>query len=394
MDDAGIFHEAMAGEGGRLDTSAIDPTTAAGLDHAARRARGFLQSAAEALPGMPPIHFDYVDSWDFNAVAFGCKGRYFIGVYRGAVATLALLFDRMLADREVLPFVGSPQEEAAVLPLLPDIGTNYKRTVASVPTFPGPQDPARRATARKLTELTLDFLTAHEFAHVANRHVDFASEKLGVSAIQEVGGAPRTPDGTELPLINQTMEMDADGTAVMLSLGSEWGKVAGSFPRPGPPWTEFYGHPGMVSLQWSWAVSSLFRVFGEARLADEDDRKSHPPPRLRSVMAHQAAGRVPRPPGLGTHSALVGDEAYGIPPSVRAGGLDVEGAFSRLTGRPDATEGLDDAWGDAGESQARRLRMYWRTTLKRELLGFAHQPLGSYGGPDRGPVGSEGRGSR
>jgi hypothetical protein len=137
------------------------------------------------------------------------------------------------------------------------------------------------------------------------------------------------------------MEMDADGTAILMSLGSEWGKVAGYFPRPGPPWTEFYSYPGMVSLQWSWAVSSLFRIFGDARLADEDvTQGSHPPPRLRSVLVLQAAGRVPRPQGLRTHSTLVGDEFYKIPLPIQAAHLDVEKIFSQLTGMPEATGGL------------------------------------------------------
>ena len=208
------------------------------------------------------------------------------------------------------------------------------------------------------------------------------------SAIEEVGRAAWVPEIPESALINQTVEMDADSTAVLISLGSEWGKVAGYFPRPGPPWTEFYSYPGMVSLQWSWAVSSLFRIFGDARLADEDvTQGSHPPPRLRSVMVQQAAGRVPRPQGLRAHSTLVGDEFYKIPLPIQAAHLDVKKIFSQLTGRPEATDGLDDAWGDVGKSQMYRLQDYWRTTLKGELAQFAYQPLSRYGDSDEEATG-------
>jgi hypothetical protein len=329
---------------------------------------------------MPPIHFDFIDNWQFNAVAFRHDGRYFVGINRGAVATLAVLFDRMLADPQVLPFIGDSVEEVADLPLLPGIGTDFERSVASVPTFPRPRNCVRQLTARKLVELALDFLTAHEFAHIANGHVDYMEENQGISAIDEVSGAARTPGIQESALTSQAMEMDADGTAVLISLGSEWGKVTGSFPRPGPPWTEFYDYPGRVSLQWSWAVSSLFRIFGEARLTDGDvTLEPYPRPRLRSVMVQQAAGRIPRPQGLHTHPALVNDELHNIPLTIKAAHLDVERIFSQLTGRPEATEGLDDAWGDVGKSQMYRLQDYWRTKLKGELLGFAHQPLSSYG---------------
>ncbi len=382
MDDADIFHEAVADDGGRLDTGSLDPALAGGFNYVAERARGFLRTAAAALPEMPQVHFDFIDNYRFNACAFQLKGRYFIGVTRGTVATLVLLFDRMLADPEILPFIGNAEEEVATLPLLPDIGLDFEGSVASVSTFPRPQNPVRRSTANKLAELALDFLTAHEFAHVANGHVDYIEEKQGISAIEEVSGAAWMPRIRQIALTRQTMEMDADGTAVQLSLGSEWGKVAGYFPRTGAPWTEFYSYPGIVTLHWSWAVSSLFRIFGEARLTDVDvTLEPYPRPRLRSVMIQQAAGRVPRPGGLREHSTLVGDEFYKIPLPVQAAYPDVEHAFSRLTGKPEATEGLDDAWGDVGKSQMNRLQDYWRTKLKGELTTFTHQPLSDYGDP-------------
>ena len=96
-------------------------------------------------------------------------------------------------------------------------------------------------------------------------------------------------------------------------------------------------------------------------------------------MIQQATGRVPRPQGLRTAPPLVGDEPHNIPAAIKAAHLDVERIFSQLTGKPEATEGLDDAWGDAGKRQIDRLQDYWRTRLKGELLKFAYHPLSSYG---------------
>jgi hypothetical protein len=179
---------------------------AATLYHAVVKAQGFLRTAAMALPGLPPIHFDFIDNLGFNAKALRYDGRYFIGVYRGTVATLAVLFDRLLADPEILPFIGDAEAETSDLPLLPDIGIDFVQSVDSVPTFPRPRDPARRAAAQKLAELALDFLTAHEFAHIANGHLDYMTKAQGISAIDETGGQlPRAPIERELALINQAM---------------------------------------------------------------------------------------------------------------------------------------------------------------------------------------------
>jgi hypothetical protein len=379
MDDKDIFHEAVADQGGRLDTGSLHPATAEGLSYAARRARGFLKAAAEARPGMPAIHFDFIDNWEFNASAFLVDGKYFIGVHRGAVATLGVLFDRMLADPRVLPFVGDSDGEAPDLPHLPNIGTDFARTIASVPPFTRPRDPSRQSVAGKLMDTAFDFAVAHEFAHIANGHLDYIAARQGIAAIDELGEVGDDPDAA---LLSQTMEMDADGTAARVSLGSEWAKIAGVSPRPGPPWNEVYDYPGIISLLWSYAVSALFRTFGDARLTVPDAAlENYPSPRLRSAMVQLETAWAPRPEGL-THPSLVGDAHHGIPMPMKAAYLDVEKIFSILTGMPEAPEGANDAWGSVGKSQMQRLRDFWDTRLKAELAAFAHQPLTSY--TDRG----------
>ena len=378
-DSAAIFDEATADDGGRLDTATLHPNVAESMNYVAHRARGFLQNAAAVVPEMPPIHFDLINNLQFNAVAFQREGRYFIGMNRGAVSSLAVLFDRMLADPEVLPFIGDPREETADLPLLPNIGLDFERSFATVPEFPGPQSPFRQATALRLWELALDFLTVHEITHIANGHVDYLRNRQGVSAIEEAGRPAWASSSSEYKLTHQTMEMDADAMAVHISLENEWGRVTGKYPRRSPEWEWIYDRPGVVSLQWSWAVSTLFRLMGDARLVGgEITQEIYPRPRLRTVMVQQAAGQVERPEGLQDHSALVGEDFYNIPPAIKAASLDVEGIFSRLTGKPESPEGLDDAWGAVGRSQICRLQEHWQTKLRDELLEFAYQPLLSY----------------
>lgn len=370
-EDEILFNESVSRYGGRLDTAGLDPNLAHSLDYVAGRARGFLQTAASAVPALPPIHFDFVDNYEVNARAFEKHGRYFIGFYRGAVALISVLFDRMLADPQVLPFIGKAQDEAAGLPPLPDLVPEFVRSFTSVPSFTPPRDPARHMSAELLKAVAFDFLIAHEFAHIANGHLGHVNYYRGLSAVDELGGATDGRDISEGNLVSQTMEMDADATAVRLSLGSEWGKVVGKYARPGPGWDELYDRPGLVSLHWAWATLSLFHLFDQVRQAGRE----HPPPRLRSVMAQQAAGRVPRPEGLQTHSTLLGNESDNIPETIKAAAYDVENMFSIVTGKPEWRERLDEAWGDVGESQISRLQNYWRRILHTELLDFTYHPL-------------------
>ena len=153
----------------------------------------------------------------------------------------------------------------------------------------------------------------------------------------------------------------------------------GTFPRPGPEWDYVYDRPGIVSAQWAWAVLTLFRLFGEARLVGGDVTVDpYPGPRLRSVMVQRAAGRTPRPRELREHPALVGDDLHKIPASIRAAQPQVEEMISQVTGRPEDTKGLDDAWGTVGEAQMRRLLICWRSKLRPQLLTLAYQPLSNY----------------
>src|SRR4051794_38984782 len=118
----------------------------------------------------------------------------------------------------------------------------------------------------------------------------------------------------------------------------------------------------MVMTIWSYAVSSIFRLFGVNRLIGGDVTQEHyPRPRLRAVMAQEETGRLPRPEGLEYFPPFVGDEDHKIPLTITASYRIVEMDFSKITGKPEEPEGIEDAWGDIGKAQMQRLEDYWRT---------------------------------
>lgn len=384
MDDADVFHEAFRVYGGRVDPKQLPPPTAAAFEYQMGRARGFLQSAAKALPHLPPIYFDFFNASEFNAFAHRHRHprMYLIGVSRGAMGTLAVIFDRMLADPQILPFIGDPSVEDARLPLIPNLGGDYIRSVESLPAFSAPRDPVRFNYARKLGELAFDFMVAHEFAHIANGHVDHHWATHGTGFIDELGvsvSSSATTSLAEAALIRQTEEMDADATAVRISLGSEWGRIVGINPGPGGFWADHYSYPGQVNLLWSCAVSSICRIFGDARLTSGNPTaEAYPRWRLRSFMIQQQTRRLPRPGDLRSHPSMASEGPEGVLLTLMAACRDVEKFFPMMTGLPQETEGFDEAWGEAGTQQMQRLTDYWRKRLRGNLSKFAYHELDSY----------------
>ena len=99
MDDTEIFDRFMKSRGGRLPRSIIP-------EEQWKNSYGFITDIAEKLiasardivPGLPPIHFDFIHNQNIGAAAFKAEGRYFIAFNTGTRYMLELIFCRMLSD--------------------------------------------------------------------------------------------------------------------------------------------------------------------------------------------------------------------------------------------------------------------------------------------------------
>lgn len=372
-----VFHDIVRDQGGRVDEASLPSSVGQGLAYVAHRARGFLASAAEANSQIPAIHFDLVDNYSLNAFATRWEDQYFIGINRGTVAILALVFDRLLADRSVLPYFGQVEREAESLPLMPALGPNFFRSVTGVDFFQPPRDPSRRAISQRLTEMALDFIVAHEFAHIANGHVDFLHGTYGIGRIEEVcAHASEDPKGNGT-LHRKTLEMNADEVATVFTLVNEWKRCLHRLPRRGPVWDDIYDHPGMVTMLWSYAIAVLCRIFGDMRLQRGTAVASdYPTWRLRSVMIQQATGKIQRPADW-MRSGIMPNEDVGhsIPLVALASFKGVEADFAAVTGLPISRAGLDDAWSNLGQSEIEEMECAWTREIRPSLESMAFQPL-------------------
>lgn len=107
-----------------------------------------------------------------NAVATIEDDHGLVAIHDGTVHILVDLFHAMLSRSELFPWIGNPGLEESQFE---QIQISDRGIVAgpdrhpSVPRFPA-RDPERQRFAMMLTQLTLDFVFAHEAAHVVAGH--------------------------------------------------------------------------------------------------------------------------------------------------------------------------------------------------------------------------------
>jgi hypothetical protein len=367
MTDLEAFEEAANSHGGhRSKTETFGQQARMVFDSYAYRARSFISSAQKALPKMPPIYFDYLADPEVNAAAYPKRhGRHIIGVTDGAVCIIRLVFFRMLSDPLVLPEIGSVSQELMNLPVMSDFEANAEQALRSnyIPVLP--KDPSRNLYAGHLVDLALDYLVAHELAHIANGHTEYWCKCTGRPALSERG--TRIKDNSEKILL-QTLEMDADCIAVSKAMSNVRDKVSGSAPV-GPSWRPYYKDKETAFFNWAFAMCCYFRLFGDGEFAGEDlETLTHPPDRIRQTMALATASDHVK--------AFWGESGTGwCGPIHQKAIICSEHAFAKITGRTAIAKGLADASSDEASAHVGKLLDFWKSTLRSELLPYAHANL-------------------
>jgi hypothetical protein len=201
--------------GFRFDTNTLRPeqgvrTT---LQRCKRNAEKWFQAVREQhCPRMGPVHFDYVENTNVNAVAFEADGHEFVGIWIGTVLTIHIFLGCLLANQHLLPSIGAVSEEVEFEPEGSDVAWLTRI----------PKDPARRSYAHLLSEIAVEFLFRHELAHLMNGHVRLLNKWTGTNFLVEF-------DEHRCQAISnlgwQTLEMDADSFAVGQGIATVLGRL-------------------------------------------------------------------------------------------------------------------------------------------------------------------------
>ncbi len=287
-----LFDKTFKDKGGLFKTEKLSKDSFAVFEYYRNRAIKYIESCRnhESLIKSPPnIHFDFIDSPEFNAIAAKTNdGFYFIGINAGAVVILYDLFFRMLSNPLVLGEVGDTSLETKNSPTIRNyyLDANLLVTCGDIDynayQMAIPNDKIRQAYARHLVDVSVDFLVAHELTHIINGHLDFIKTRFGTNIYEERNIKAISEDDI---LTIQTLEMDADCLAVCKGLVNavkrHLGEQSVSEDRK-----EFYVDFDRTIFNWSLAVLTLTRIMVESSIYRSIDSKvqTHPHPRVRQTM--------------------------------------------------------------------------------------------------------------
>lgn len=287
-----LFDKTFKDRGGLFQTEKLSKDSFAIFEYYRTRAIKYIESGRNhesLIKSLPNIHFDFIDSPDFNAVAAKTNdGFYFIGINAGSVVVLYDLFFRMLSNPLVLNDIGNSSLETKNTPTI----RNYYLDASLLVTYGDidynayqmaiPNDHVRQVYARHLVDVAVDFLIAHELTHIINGHLDYIQTRFGTNIYEERNIKTISEDDI---LTIQTLEMDADSLAVCKGLANavkrHLGEQSVSEDRK-----EFYVDFDRTIFNWSIAILTLTRIMVESSIYRSIDSKpkTHPHPRIRQTM--------------------------------------------------------------------------------------------------------------
>jgi hypothetical protein len=342
-------------------------------------AESLIASARDHLPGLPPIHFDFIHNQRVNAFAFKAEGRYFIAFNTGTRYMLELIFFRMLSDAGLFDFVYSPAgEDSTLLPLKYTLRAEdmYQAGILPVP----PKTEERRSYADMLLHHAFTFLIGHELAHITFGHVDYALSKTGSGIIPELGW--NLPN-QEAKLERQAMEAAADMRCIISAIESA--RLLHKAPMPDKPaWIDKRRSLEDLVFDWSFAINTACRIFGDAVVEESDlPESSYPPWPLRRLMMELAAGMhasytaTGKPPVTEDEIAKALRAGSIYAKALRAGSIYTEIAFLKIMFEDYESrhggKGLYQVSTPLGLEYFNKVQDYLTNTLSAKLEPFAYE---------------------
>ena len=352
-----IFEECIA-RFGRPLRSELPIATREAYDEVKERAEDLINAARSHVPGLPPVHFDFIVNPGVNAVAFRAKDQFFIGMTTGLIFMLRLVIGRMLADPQLFRQIGDPDCEAADLPFL----THYRPDAQAMLQGNGlttPRDPVRRSFAAFIQDQALMFLIGHEIAHISRGHVGYLAHRRGLPYTFERVD-PHSEE--ELRIERQCLEQDADRRSIMARMDSL--RVT-HLHGAKLPWAPDDPRASSFVRDWSVSLHITFRLFGDSHFAAGSALDQfYPPLPYRHIYAQMMA--------LWTvEHAWDKSMSAALRPALRDARVETEAAFARIVGNEIQLD--DDIDKEDLKAHTFRLQDYWNENLVEKLRPYSYE---------------------
>ncbi len=244
-----------------------------------RRGVAMARAIAETFPDRPPVRFVFEEGDSFNAFAGREERGYLLRMAKPVPYLLLILFDRLLGDPRLLPWLDSQGEAFTEyeLPFVLDPADFSRRGRWSI-RLTG----IRSFASSMLADIAIAFIQMHELGHVLCGHVDANQALTGRHAMAEIydkgGGRSRAQSARE-----RIWESDAD--AVAAGLLEQYLRELEAATQTDDKTRQVFGRgEHAIEHLLALAIMSLFALFAYIRGARYSLRRqtSHPHPYLRA----------------------------------------------------------------------------------------------------------------
>jgi hypothetical protein len=227
------------------------------------------------------VRLDFVGNMDINAAAAKDGDVYLIGINVGTFDRLSRLYAALLSWPEVLPEIGNPKNETAAdfdIARCLNLGWQPKgpRSRQEAASLLMPRDPTRVTACIAMNLMALDYIFAHEFAHVYDAHVDYVGAQGAALHLTETATADDEKITASL-LHAIELEADMDAASMLASGVLHRMLIYRDFAQVFDERT--------FLLLWVFSILLLFHVFDlTGSPAENYGKEAHPHPEIRLLF--------------------------------------------------------------------------------------------------------------
>lgn len=229
---------------------------------------------------LPAPYVGFIDEPTLNACAFRYKDRDFIGINAGTLGVLFDVFNRIMSYPNLFVLVGDPSKETRPEPYYDSIQNFFWINPQDIVA---PKDEVRSHHAHMLFVTALEFVIAHEYAHLIRGHVDLNNQYRGETNWFELEANPIYGSKAIRGMLRQTLETDADYFASRMGFLQVLARVK-HYAQQDTPAPYIYSSKENAVYSWMFAIYISFRLLNHDPNITNFEARDYPSPIERALF--------------------------------------------------------------------------------------------------------------